>query len=144
MDSGDFYNMDCLHHKGNSTVIKQINNISVRQVLLQSRKRVSKSWVGWFLRMGGLIHSNFLVVHCTQLERARSVIKQATLLQWLSYSAFKLFRAAIHVNNSLYWSCGTNDVHACCFFLALRLTTMSLDDLSFTPQQVIWLFSHVK
>ena len=34
---------------------------------------------------------------------------------------------SVYVNNSLQWSLRPEDAHACCFFLALRLTTMSVD-----------------
>ena len=51
--------------------------------------------------------------------------------------AFSDFGAAICVDGSLWWSCGPGGSRACCFFLASRLTTVSLD--TFKPKFRSWL-----
>ena len=64
-------------------------------------------------------------------------------------TVFTNFRALLHVNYSLQWLHRLEDTHTCCFFLALQLTTMSLDmefdsygDQNRVSTMDIWVFGN--
>ena len=66
-------------------------------------------------------------------------------------TAFTNFRALLHVNYSLQWSHRLKEVRACCFFLALRLTIVSLDEYNLDasipyPQNslIVYCFIHLR
>ena len=84
------------------------------------------SQTGWFLIMVGPINS---IVQLLVLRSKKSWVcnKLSDCCNSGWKTAFERFRPTIRVNNSLYWSHWPEYPCACCFFLALRLTTALLD-----------------
>ena len=69
--------------------------------------------------------------------------KQSNSVYGSLVTAFTNFRALLRVNNSLQWSRRLEDARVCCF-LALRLTTVSLDIASYSKLSVLEVLPSIK
>ena len=95
---------------------------------LQAHKQHHKNCYGWYLTLQVPIYS-IVGIQILYIKMYQASNKLSDIVYGCLVTAFTNFRALLLVNNSVQWSHRLEDTCTCCFFLALRLTTMSLDTI---------------